>query len=213
MPQNRATTKAKKRDAGRGKPGENRPTAAQRRAQESNAKCAKNAAEAASGAATPPRAAARKAATGGFKVLDKHAPCIAIANCYRNQFELKPVALWHPIDVYDGTISGIMKAMLHIPDGSRDVVRGVLVDMQECLRLKVQYRGEHHSGSGGHNNPIDLDSVEAQIIANDLEARLSVKHATAHVNEHRAKCDPPKIHVEMSAMSSAVLRTAMLHPN
>ena len=106
-----------------------------------------------------------------------------------------------------------MKAMPHIPDVSRDVVRRMLVEVQECLRLKVQYRGEHHSGSGGHNNLIELDSVEAQIIANDLEARLSVKHATAHVNEHRAKCDPPKIHVEMSAMSSAVLRTAMLHPN
>ena len=146
-------------------------------------------------------------------MLDKHVPCIAVANCYRIQFDLKPVALWHPINVYAGTISGIMKVMPHIPDGLRDVVRRVLVDVQECLRLKVQYRGERHSGSGGHNNLIDLDSVEAQIISDNLENRLLVKHATAHVNENRAECDPPKIHVGMSNMSSAVLRTATLHPN
>ena len=71
---------------------------------------------------------------------------------------------------------------------------------------QVQYRGERHSGSGGHNKLIELDSVEAQIIADDLEAGLTVRHATAHVNEHRAECDPPKIHVGMSAVSSAVLR-------
>ena len=106
-----------------------------------------------------------------------------------------------------------MKAMPQIQDGSRDVVRRVLVDVQECLRLKVQYRGERHSGSGGHNNLIDLDSLEAQIITDNLEAWLSVKHATAHVNEHRAKCNPTKIHVRTSAVISAVLRPATMHTN
>ena len=118
-----------------------------------------------------------------------------------------------PIDGYNGTISGIMKAMPHIPDSLRDVVRRVLVDVQECLRIKVQCRGECHSRSGGHNNLIEMDSVEVQIIAHDPEDGLSMKHATAHVNEHRAECEPPKIHVDMSAVSSAVLRPATLHPN
>ena len=77
----------------------------------------------------------------------------------------------------------------------------------------MQYRGERRYGSGGHNELIEMDSVEAQIIADDLEAGISVKHATAHVNEHRAKCDPSNIHVGMSAASSAVLRPATLHPN
>ena len=106
-----------------------------------------------------------------------------------------------------------MKAMPHIPYGLWDVLRHVMVDVQECLRLKVQYRGERHSGSDGHNKLIELDSVAAHIVANNLEARLSVKHATAHANEHHAECDPPKIHVQMSTMSSAVLRTSTLHPN
>ena len=106
-----------------------------------------------------------------------------------------------------------MKAMPQTPDGSRDVVRRVLVDVQECLRLKVQYRGKRHSGSGGHNKLIELKSVEAQIIADDLEAGLSVKHATTHVNEHRAECDPPKIQVGMSVVISTVMRPTTLHPN
>ena len=127
--------------------------------------------------------------------------------------DLEPAALWHPIDGYNGTILGIMKAMPQIPDGLQDVVQHMLVDVQEGLRLKVHYRGESHSGSGGHNKLIDLESVEAQIIADNLEAGLLLKHATAHVNEHRAECDPPKIHVGMSAVSSAVLRPATLHPN
>ena len=165
MPRNRGTTKAKKRGAGRGKPAEKRPTAAQRRTQERNAKRAKHASEAASGSATPPSAATWQAATGDFKVLDKRDPHIVIVECYRTQFYLEPAALWHRIDGYDSTISGIMKAMLQVPDGLRDVVRRVLVDVQECLWLKVQYRGERHFGSGGHNNLIELDSVEAQIIA------------------------------------------------
>ena len=128
--QNRGTTKAKKRGAGRGKPGEKRPTAAQRRSHERNVKRANHAAEAASGAATPPSAASGQAATGDFKVLDERAPRIAIAECYRTQFDLEPTALWHPIDGYGGTISGIMKAMPQIPDGSRDVVWRMLVDVQ-----------------------------------------------------------------------------------
>ena len=82
-----------------------------------------------------------------------------------NQFGLDPTALCRPINGYYGTILGIMKAMPQILDGSRDVVRRMLVDVQECLWLKVQYRGERHFGSGGHNNLIELDSVEAQIIA------------------------------------------------
>ena len=68
---------------------------------------------------------------------------------------------------------------------------------------QVQYRGERHSGSGGHNNLIELDSVEAQIIADDQEAGLTVRHATAHVNEHRAECDPPNIHFERSKLCCA----------
>ena len=67
--------------------------------------------------------------------------------------------------------------------------------MQDCLRLNVQYRGECHSGSGGHNKLIELDSVEVQIIADNLEAGISVKHATAHMKEHRAECHPPNIHL------------------
>ena len=106
-----------------------------------------------------------------------------------------------------------MKAIPQTPDGLLDVVRRVLVDVQECLRLKVKYRGERHSGSGGHNKIIDLDSVEAQIIADDLEAGLLVKHATTHVNKYRAECNPPKIHVGMSNASSAELRPATLYTN
>ena len=106
-----------------------------------------------------------------------------------------------------------MKAMPQIPDGSRDVVRCMLVDVQECLRIKVQYRGERHSGSGGQKNLIYLDSLDAQIIAKNLEAWLLVKHATAHVNKHRAKCDPTKIHVGTSAVISAVLRPTTPHTN
>ena len=73
--------KAKKRGTGRGKPGEKRPTADQSRAQERNAKRAKHAAEAVSGAATPPSTDTRKEATGEFKVLDERTPRIAIAEC------------------------------------------------------------------------------------------------------------------------------------
>ena len=58
-----------------------------------------------------------------------------------------------------------------------------------------------------------MESVEAQIIADNLEAGISVKHATVHVNEQRTKCDPPKIHMGMSAAISAVLRPATLNPN
>ena len=130
-----------------------------------------------------------------------------------NQFGLDPTALCRPIGGYYGTISGIMKAMPQIPDGSRDVVRRMLVDVQDCLWLKVQYRGERHSGPGGYNNLIELESVEAQIIADDLEAGILAKHATAPVNNHRAECNPPKIHVGVSAVSSAVLPSATLHPN
>ena len=121
--------------------------------------------------------------------------------------------LWHPIDGYDGILSRIMKAMPHILDGSRDVVRSVLVGVQECLWLKLHYRGEHQSGSGGQNNLIEMDSVKAQIIAKDLEAGLLVNHATTHVNKKCAKCEPPKIHVGMSDVSSAVLQTVTLDPN
>ena len=80
MPRNRGTTKAKKCGLGQGRSGENHPTAAQHRAQDRNAKHAKYAAEAASGATAPPSAAARQVATGDFKVLDEHAPRIAITD-------------------------------------------------------------------------------------------------------------------------------------
>ena len=103
--------------------------------------------------------------------------------------------------------------MPQIPDGSRDVVRRMLVDMQECLRIKVQYRGKRHFGSGGHNKLIEMDSVEVQITPNNLESGISVKHTTAPMNEHHGKCNPTKIHVGMSAVSSAVLRPSLLHPN
>ena len=206
-------TKAKKRGAGRGKHGEKRPTADQRRAQERNTKCAKNASEAESCAATPPSAAAWQAVTGDFKVLDKRAPFILVAECYRTQFDLEPAYLWQPIYGYDGNISGIMKAMPQTLDGSWDVVRSVMVDMQECLRIKVQYRGERHSGSGGHKKLIEMDYVEAQFISKNLESGILVKHATTHVKEHRAECDLTKIHVGMIAMISDVLRPATLHPN
>ena len=73
--------KKARRGAGRGKPGEKRFTAAQSRAQERNAKHSKHAAEAVSGAATPPRAAAWQETTGEFKVLDDRTPCIEIAKC------------------------------------------------------------------------------------------------------------------------------------
>ena len=76
-------------------------------------------------------------ATGNFKVLDERAPRIAVADCYKTQFDLETAALWHPIDGYNNTISGIMKVMLHILDSLRDMVRCVLLDVQECLRLKV----------------------------------------------------------------------------
>ena len=79
----------------------------------------------------------KEIATGDFKVMDECAPLIAVANCYRTQFDLKPADLWHPINGYDDTISGIMKAMLQILDGLRDVVRRVLVEVQECLWLRV----------------------------------------------------------------------------
>ena len=70
--------------------------------------------------------------------MDKRTPHIAITKCYRTKFDLEPVALWHLIGGYDGTISGIMNAMPHIPDGLRDVVQNVLVYVQECLRIKAQ---------------------------------------------------------------------------
>ena len=131
MPRNRGTTKAKKCGLGQGRSGENHPTAAQHRAQERNAKRANHAAEAVYSAATPPSTADRKAETSNFKVLYDHSPRIAITECYRNQFDLEPAALWHPIDGYDGTISGIMKAMPQILDGLWGVVRRVMVDVQE----------------------------------------------------------------------------------
>ena len=81
MPQKRGTTKEKKSGAGRDNPGEKLSTADQIRAQERNAKRDKHAAEAVSGAATPPRAAAWQEETGEFKVLDDCTPCIAIAKC------------------------------------------------------------------------------------------------------------------------------------
>ena len=128
-------------------------------------------------------------------------------------FDLDPAALWNPIRGYHGTISGIMKVMPHIPDSLWDMVRRVLVNVQECLWLEVQYRGERHSGSGGHNNRIELDYFKAHIIANDLEAGLLVKHSTMHVNEHHAECGLPKIHMGMSAVSRAMLRPATMHLN
>ena len=79
--------------------------------------------------------------TGDFKVLDERAPRIAVANWYRTQFDLEPAALWHPIDGYDGTISGIVKAMPLILDGLQDMVRRVLVEVQERLRAQGVVQG------------------------------------------------------------------------
>ena len=146
-------------------------------------------------------------------MLDKRATRIAIAKCYRTKFTLKPTALWHLIEGYDGTILGIMNAIPQIPDGSRDVVWRVLVCIQECLRIKVQYRGERRSSSGGHNKLIEMYSIKAKIIADDLEDGLLVNHANAHVNEHRAECYLPKTHVGMITVSRYVLLPATLHHN
>ena len=73
-------------------------------------------------------------------MLDKRAPRVSIAECYSTQFDLELAALWHPIDGYNGNISGIMQAMPQIPDGLQDMVWRKLLYVQECLRIKVQYR-------------------------------------------------------------------------
>jgi len=116
----------------------------------------------------------------------------AIATYYVDVLDIEPPRLWKG----DGTVTTIIKA-LGMPPGSRDVVFRVLEDVWECQKNGLEYSGERRAGSGGQNKLIELDSIEAQIVADGIEGGLGLTQTTYLVNKHRLKNS--LVHVGRSA--------------
>ena len=86
-----------------------------------------------------------------------------------------------------------------MPDGSRDVVRRVFVDIVECHKARVR-----KFGSGGHNKIITLGSIEEQMVADHMESGLGLTQTTNLINLHRRESELEE--VGRSAVYSAHLR-------
>ena len=85
----------------------------------------------------------------------------AIAVAFVEVFDAPPECEW---EGRDGTISDLLRYH-EMPDGSRDVVRRVLVDVVECHKARVR-----NFGPGGHNKIITLGSIEEQMVADHMES-------------------------------------------
>ena len=127
-----------------------------------------------------------------MNVISEVARRHAIATYYVDVLDIEPPRLWKG----DGTVTTIIKA-LGMPPGSRDVVFRVLEDVWECQKNGLEYSGERRAGSGGQNKLIELDSIEAQIVADGIEGGLGLTQTTYLVNKHRLKNS--LVHVGRSA--------------
>ena len=87
----------------------------------------------------------------------------------------------------NGAISAIVREF-RLPSESRAVAERVLIDLTECHMKGEVYSGARKAGSGGKNKLISLDSMEIQIVADNIEAGLGLTQTMRLVNEHRRKC-------------------------
>ena len=124
----------------------------------------------------------------------------AIALTFVEVFDAPPECEW---EGRDGIISDLLRYH-EMPDGSRDVVRRVLVDVVECHKARIQYNPARNLGSGGHNKIITLGSIEEQMVADHMESGLGLTQTTVLINLHRRESELEE--VGRSAVYSSHLR-------
>ena len=129
-------------------------------------------------------------------VLPEQQRC-AIFVMYAQVLDAPPETEWHG---QDGTISSIIKA-LHMPNGSRNVVKRVLLDSLRCIDEGVPYCSARKLTAVENSRAlIQRGSEEEQILADCIEEGQSVKSATSYVNDYRR--EKGLAHIGVSAVQS-----------
>ena len=129
-------------------------------------------------------------------VLPEQQRC-AIFVIFAQVLDAPPEEEWHG---KDGTISSIMKT-LEMPNGSRNVVKRVLVDSLKCINEGRPYCPARKLTAAENSRAlIQRGSEEEQILADCIEEGQSVKSATSYVNDYRREKGLP--HIGISAVQS-----------
>jgi len=68
------------------------------------------------------------------------------------------------------------------------MVERVLIDLTGCHMKGEVYCGARKAGLGAKRTPISLGSMEMQVVADKIEAKLGLTQTMRLANEHRSKC-------------------------
>ena len=114
---------------------------------------------------------------------------LAIAYVFVNVLHVPAEVEWPDGNEFSGNypIMAFIKNTLDIPKGTD--IKYVLRDILDCVASRREYNGLRRALGTTRPPIIDKDDVEAQIIADEIEAGSSLIQATRTVNEHRKEND------------------------
>lgn len=115
----------------------------------------------------------------------EHVKKILIADYFLMELLAPPANEWLGAD---GAISKIAAHFPWVSRGHRNYVSRILADVAACMENGSEYTGKNRSEVRGKpEKKIPLDSVWAQLIADDMENGLGLQATWVHVNQLLAK--------------------------